>query len=258
MERVMSDDLEAILSGEDSAEESAEQPRDESGKFASNAEVEQPDESEETIEATGEETTEEVADTSPVSEESKVEDDKVSAMAAELARIRAKNRELEERMSHKAEEPAERPDFFDDPDAALQTMEQRMEQKIARARIDWSEQSARQRYQDFDDKIGVFTEMANENPMLWQQMAASPDPADFAYKQANQVQKMREFGSIDKFEEKIRADERAKAEKAAMAKYEAKLKELSGLPGSLSDTRAAGGNSSPPVTNEALEDILGR
>lgn len=256
----MSNDLEAILSGEDEAvEEAVEQPRDESGRFASSAEEEPAEEPQEAVEATGEEPAEEpAADVSPASEESKVEDDKVAAMAAELARIRAKNRELEERMTQKAAEPEKRPDFFEDPDAALQTMEQRMEQKIAKARIDWSEQAARQRYQDFDDKIGVFTEMANENPVLWQQMATSPDPADFAYRQANQVQKMREFGSIDKFEEKVRADERMKAEKAALAKYEAKLKELSSLPGSLSDTRAAGGNSSPPVTDEALEDILGR
>jgi hypothetical protein len=69
---------------------------------------------------------------------------------------------------------------------------------------------------------------------------------------------MREFGSIDTFEEKIRADEREKARKEIVAEYEKKLGTLSDLPGSLSNTRAAGGNSSPPVTNEALEDILGR
>lgn len=246
LEKVMSEDLEAILTGEEV--EAVEQPRDEQGKFA------------EVTEPTGEEPAEEpAADESPSSEESKVEDKSAvqAGLEAELARIRAKNRELEGRVNQQAQ-PEQRPDFFEDPDAALTTLEQRVEQKIAKARIDWSEQSARQRYEDFDNKIEVFTEIANENPMLWQQMTASPDPADFAYKQADQVLKMREFGDISSFEEKIRADERIKAEEKAKAEYEAKLRELSGLPQPLSDTRATGGNSSPPVTDESLEDVLGR
>ena len=252
LEIVMSEDLDAILTGEDGAEE-AEQPRDETGKFAAE---ETPEVTEEAVESKGVETTEEVADESPSSEEPKVEDNVRAGLEAELARIRAKNRELEARVN-KPVEP-ERPDFFEDPDAALMSVEQRVDQKIARAKIDWSEQAARQRHEDFDSKIEVFTELANEDPRMWEQMTASPDPAEFAYKQANQVIKMREFENIGSFEEKIRAEERAKAEKLAAEKYEAKLKELSSLPGSLSDTRATGGNSSPPVTDESLEDVLGR
>lgn len=262
----MSDDLEAILSGEDVAAEAtevadtAEQPRDETGKFASSAEDEPAAESAEGIETTGEETAEEpAADVSPASEESKVEEDAVMAMKAELARIRAKNRELEERMTQRAE-PEEKPDFFEDPDRALQTMEQRMEAKIARARIDWSEQAARQRHEDFDAKVEQFTTMANENPMLWQQMGASPDPAEFAYKQAAEAIRMREIGSIDDFESRVRKEEQLKSEARLKAMEEkiAQYEKTANLPGSLSDARAAGGNNSPSVTNEGLEDILGR
>lgn len=245
----MSDDLEEILSGEASAE--AEQPQETEAVEAA---------AEDTVEATeptGEETTEEVADASPASEETKVEDDKLAGITAELTRIRAKNRELEERVNTPAQ-PEQRPDFFEDPDAALSSVEQRMDQKMARMRIEWSEQAARERHEDFEDKVQVFQEQANENPLLWQQMGQAPDPAEFAYRHADQVAKMREFGDISNFEEKVRADERAKAEKAIAEKYEAKLKELSNLPGSLSDTRAAGGNDTPSVTDEPLEDIMGR
>jgi hypothetical protein len=257
MESDMSD-LEAILSGEEGAE--AEQPQSE----GTTAEVEatdapaenvEPEATAEAVEPTGVEPAEEAADVSPASEDTKVAAIQ-AGLEAELARIRAKNRELEERVNQQPAE--EKPDFFEDPDGALQTMEQRMEQKIARARVDWSEQAARRRYDDFDDKIGAFTELANENPALWQQMGQSVDPAEFAYTHADQAMKMREFGDIKSFEEKVRADERAKAEAKVKAEYEAKMKELSGLPESLSDTRAAGGNSSPPVTNESLEDVLGR
>jgi len=240
----MSDDLQEILNGEDGAEVTAEQPA----------------ETQEATETTGEETTEQVADASPASEKEEVKDnfaDVKAGMEAELARIRAKNRDLEEQLKAPAQ-PEEKVDFFDDPDKALLTMEERVDRKIAKARIDWSEQAARARHEDFDDKIKAFTESANENPALWDQMGKSPDPAEFAYNQASQVLKMREFENIGSFEEKIRADERAKAEEKAKAEYEAKLAELSNLPGSLSDIRASGGNSSQPVINESLEDVLGR
>jgi len=254
----MSNDLEAILSGNDPDESEVveeSQPRDEHGKFAS-AEPEEVVEEE----PTGEEPAEEAADVSPATVDAKIgNEDKVAAMAAELARIRAKNRDLEERANRKVDQPPEeKVEFFDDPDRALSMVEQRMEAKLQRKIIDMSEYNARQRHEDFDEKIAVFTEIASENPVLWQQMAVAPDPAEFAYKQANQVSKMREFGDLDKFEAKIRAEERTRTEAEFAKKYEDKLSELTKLPGSLSDKRAAGGNSSKVVINESLEDIFGR
>lgn len=258
----MSEDLETILSGEDGAAEpvdapqAAEQPQE--GEVKADAEA-QPGPAEEAVNTTGEEPAEEpAADVSPASEETKVEDDKLAAMQAELARIRAQNRELKEFQARQQQQPEQNPDFFDDPDKALQSLEQRFENRIRTERINMSEHNARRRYADFDNKVETFMELANQNPVLWQQMSESPDPADFAYKQADQHAKMQQFGSIDKFEEKVRAEERAKVEAAIKSEYEAKLKELSSIPESLSEARAAGGNSSPPVTNEALEDILGR
>ena len=254
----MSNDLEAILSGNDSDESEVveeSQSRDEHGKFVSAGAAEVVEE-----EPTGEEPAEEAADVSPATVDAKIgNEDKVAAMAAELARIRAKNRELDERSNRKVDQPP--PDlveFFDDPDRALSMVEQRMEAKLQRKIIDMSEYNARQRHEDFDEKIEVFTEIASENPVLWQQMAMAPDPAEFAYKQANQVSKMREFGDLDKFEAKIRAEERTRTEAEFAKKYEDKLSELTKLPGSLSDKRAAGGNSSKVVINESLEDIFGR
>lgn len=247
-------DLEEILSGEDGAVE-AEQPQSDVVESTDAA----TESTEEAIDTTGEQPAEEAADASPASEEARVEDKTAIqvGLEAELARIRAKNRELEERMSQ-AQQPEERPDFFEDPDAALNAIEQRQEQKLEEARIAWSVQSARHRHEDFDEKSKVFDEMLQQNPALWDQMRATPDPAEFAYRTADQTLKMREFGDIKSFEDKVRADERTKAEARIKAEYEARLKELSGLPQPLADTRAAGGNSSPPVTNDALEDILGR
>lgn len=192
---------------------------------------------------------------SPAEPEVKTSDsDVIAGIQAELARVREKNRRLEDAANAV---PEEKLDFFDDPDAAINTLEQRMEQKIARTRIDISEQIARDRYPDFDDKIKVFTDLANENPNLWSQMSANVDPAGFAYKAAQNAAKMKEMGNVEEFEAKIRADERARAKKEYDAEYGAKLKERANLPGSLSDTRATGGNNSPGVTNESLEDVVG-
>jgi len=245
----MSENLDDILDGNDAEPPEETPPTDETPP----AEETPPEEP--AVEAEGDKPAEEAKpDVSPASVENKV-DDEVTALRAELARIRAKNRDMEE-ANQQAQPPVEKPDFFEDPDGALQNLEHNVDQKITRVKIDMSESQARARHEDFDDKAKTFSELAAENPALWNQMAADPDPAEFAYKYAKETTRLKEVGNIDEFEARIRAEEQAK-----YAEMEKRLKALEAgdtpLPGSLSDTRATGGNSPPSVGNESLDDVVG-
>lgn len=270
----MSDDLEAILAGEEpeSAEEPAaqERPRDEHGRFVAQEQEQGEAPVEPEAAPTGEESVAEALPdeaVSPAAEEPQVQvSDEIAGLKAELARRTEKTRALEQQMqqmqqflqSQQQQDQPQRPDLFEDPDAALSHIEQTFDQKLQRARIDWSEAAARQRYQDFDDKVTEWNQMATENPAMWEQMRASPDPAEYVYREATRAAKLREIGDISTYEAKVRAEERAKIEAEMNAKIEAEIKKRMELPGSLSDTRATGGNNAPPVTNESLDDILGR
>lgn len=112
------------------------------------------------------------------------------------------------------------PDQFEDPEGynawvinqAAAVAEQRMQQRL----IDASEQIARSKYADFDDKLGKFAELAQANPLLVQQMAMAPDPAGFAYDFARKAMAVEQYGTVDvealkaKLREEIMAEETAK------------------------------------------------
>lgn len=243
-------DLDAILEGgEDQAVETVEQieespvteqPRDESGRFTTTGEEEAP--------SPGVEGEQKEVESKPAEDLGAV----VAGLKAELARVRQKLREPEQ---PRQEQP--KPDFWEDPDRALKTVEQGVDEKLTRFKLDWSEQAARNRYQDFDEKEQIFSQMVQENPALVHQMISQVDPAEFVYRTAKTHQKLQQIGDIDGFEAKIRADERAKLEATYNAKIEAEIQKRLNIPKSLSNARATGGNANVNV-NESLEDILGR
>lgn len=247
-------DLAEILEGSEEPVEQIEQvepvetPRDEHGRFAATGEEEAPSPVAEEPEVVPEATPEPVAPKEDVEDTAAV----VAGLKAELARIRHKLREQE---PPKPEQP--KVDFWENPDQALGTLEGRVDEKLTRFKIDWSEQAARGRYTDFEEKAAIFSQMAEANPALIQQMVSQADPAEFAYKAAKSHQKLKEVGDLDSYEAKIRADERAKIEASMNTKIEAEIQKRLNVPKSLSNARATGGNANVAI-NEPLEDILGR
>lgn len=222
--------------------EQLDRPRDEHGRFVATGEPETPSPGVE------EQPEEQVIESKPAEDLSSV----VAGLKAELARVRQKLREPE---TPRVEQ--QKPDFWADPDNALQSVERGVDEKLTRFKLDWSEQAARNRYQDFDEKEAIFSQMVQENPALVHQMIAQVDPAEFVYKTAKTHQKLQQVGDIDGFEAKIRADERAKVEASFNAKIEAEIQKRLNVPKSLSDARSTGGNAQV-VINESLEDILKR
>lgn len=150
------------------------------------------------------------------------------------------------------------PDRWEDPEGydewlinqaterAASTAEQRFQQRL----LDSSEQIARSKYADFDDKLGKFQELAGMNPRLVQQMLTAPDPAQFAYDYATKATQVEQYGTVD-------LDAlRAKLREEIMAEETAKLPRPT-IPNSLANERNVGTRSGPAWAGpKSLADIL--
>jgi hypothetical protein len=182
------------------------------------------------------------------------------ALEAEIAKARNARRQLEEKINPK-EEAEEQPNYYDDPDKAISQVERRIRAEVTKARLDLSESFAREKYQDFDEKLEVFDGMIRENPELHREMLNSQNPALFVYRKAEQKIKMEKFKDPDQFEKTTKELARAEVEKEYKAKFDALQKKLDealkkqGIPTSLADARGSGG---PKIKNEpsSLDDVL--
>lgn len=182
------------------------------------------------------------------------------ALEAELAKARNVRRQLEEKAKPKEEEE-EQANYFDDPDKAISQVERRIRAEVTKAKLDLSESFARDKYQDFDEKLEIFDGMIRENPELHRDMLKSQNPAEFVYKKAANKIKMEKFKDPDQFEKETKDQARAEVEKEYKSKFDALQKKLDealkkqGIPTSLADARGSGG---PTIKNEpsSLDDVL--
>lgn len=178
---------------------------------------------------------------------------KRQALEAEVAKYR---------QAQPPAQPGEKPKtFWDDPEGALKAHEARISEKETNILLNTTERLARSRYQDFDEKVEVFAELAKSTPGLAAQMLAAPDPAEFAYTTGKNHQLLKQAGSVDALIEKARKETevavRAKVEAEFKAKEEALAKERAAIPGSLSDTRGSAAPAKAVFTGPTpLGDIL--
>lgn len=129
-------------------------------------------------------------------------------------------------------------DFWDNPQAVIgqqfqqfkQQLRQELRQEQITERIDASEVQARSKYADYDDALHAFRQAVQANPTLAQQMTASPDPAEFAYKKGKTALDLERVGSIDDLL------------KSERAKWEAEARAAMPAPPTLPATTAADGS----------------
>lgn len=203
----------------------------------------------------------------PVQEEMTPKEKAAFAKAADETRKRqaleAQLRELQARMPQAQAAPAEAPKtFWDDPDVALKQQQAAVHQAIVGSRLQTSEAIARSRHTDFDEKVSIFSELAQNTPGLAQQMLAAPDPAEFVYRTAASHKAIQDAGGLEKMREKIEAETtvkvRAQLEAELNAKAEAIAKERAALPGSLSGAPSKGNQrpvwNGPPSMDDILKD----
>jgi hypothetical protein len=257
----MEEGLDEILNGgpadEPQAEElapetEAERPRDEKGRFAPK-------------ETGGEPAAETPAVPEAASAPPAPEPDHIPIKA--LQDERAKRQELERRLQHMESmlqsrtqpTPEQPPEFWEDPDRALQSrldqfgqsLLQQFEQRQYQQRADQAEAAARAKYPDYDDAFAKFREQVQVNPSLAQELARVPDPAEFAYQRGKQALKLSSIGDLDAYEAQIRAQ--------ARAEYEAELRGTlnPAAPLSTATDRSVGARTGPTWTGpKSISEIL--
>ena len=179
---------------------------------------------------------------------------------------RNKRQELERQLAQpskpaQSQEPAKT--FWEDPEGHLNAIKEQNNQVALQTKLQTAEMIARSRYQDFDQEVAVFREMAQTVPGLAQQCFSAPDPAEFAYRTGKFHRELKEAGGLAQLRTKIEAETRAKVETEFKAKEEARQAEMArqraALPGSLSDVRGAAAPKRMEYTGPMpLDVILGK
>ena len=138
---------------------------------------------------------------------------RAQALQRQLDQLTGETKALRERPAAPKVEPKPEDldaEFYANPVAFVrkhgQAAKPDIEGLTAKARIDISEVYAREKHEDYDEKVKAFTEAADQNPNLWKQLAASPSPAEFAYKKGTDHLEM---GDPDAWRERERAKIRA-------------------------------------------------
>lgn len=170
-------------------------------------------------------------------------------------------RQLNEIRTAKVEKPEDKKTFWDDPEGHLKSFEQGLEKKLSErevtTKLQTSEVIARSRYNDFDEKVEIFSALMRETPALHSQMVAAADPAEFVYRTAARTKMLQEAGSIDELRAKIEKETRTKMEAEFKAKQDDLDKQRSALTGSLSDVKGASTQQRPVFSGPTpLGDIL--
>ena len=196
------------------------------------------------------------------SEDNQTKSVDIEALQSEMESLRkesgglkaALSAERKKRQEAASKEPEQ--DFFDDPNKYLAESETRFDAKLANVRIEMSEQFARQKYEDFGDKMELFGRLAEEDPTLVAKMRGHQNPAEYAYVEADKHHKLSEFGDMKSYEDKIRGEERLKFEAEINTRVDAEVAKRQDLPGTLSNVQSAGtGNGKKDYS---LKGILGR
>ena len=132
-----------------------------------------------------------------------------NAYFAEVRRRKA----LEEQSLQKQPEPEKQEFDWTDPNKTIESTTKQVLTTVEDRFVKMSLFQLGRREQDAKEKIDLFDSLAKQNPTLYDQFYAHPDPGQFAYDYAKEQQFRNEVGSDPKaYEEKIRADERARVE----------------------------------------------
>jgi hypothetical protein len=203
----------------------------------------------------------------------------ISALLDERGKRQNTERELEDykaKLLAYEEKQAKKPDLFEDPDGWQKSIHDSAEKRVKEAEdkltvrfLGLSEQLARSRYPDYNEKLDAFGKILQQEPSLHARMMSAADPAEYVYRTAKQYMELQGFESVEKLREKIREEERAKllaengktvpdkteAEETQKPEVKPDQPKAPAIPDSLSNERSAG--DSPP-THQSLKDIFGR
>lgn len=209
------------------------QPRDESGRFAPKGEAES-------------------VSPAPVEEQPPLEH---PALIGERRRRQEAERRLEQMEAERNQQPPAQPaDLWENTpewrNQLLAEAEQRAVAHIEERAISRSAVAARGKYQDFDDVIGTFAELARQNPVLERQLRDSDNPGEFAYTQAKAHIELQQHGGD------LNALVAARVQQELAKAPAPEPKPEPDIPESLAGAQSGRGKSAGAPPALTLEDIL--
>lgn len=142
-----------------------------------------------------------------------------------LLEERRKRQELEQRLSQQQAPQLKDDDFWQSPVQATQQMlaaqTQGMQQEIANLKYQLAEDLTRTMHADYDSVRDSFIAKVHTGDpwavAIAQQMSMQPNPAKFVYDQAQRIAQVEKVGDLQGFENRIRAEERARVLKELQA-----------------------------------------
>ena len=97
-------------------------------------------------------------------------------------------------------EPQPEADWYTNPQQAAAQMQMALRHEVIKSRFEISEAVIAERYDDYVDMREVFSQAAQANPALREQLLQHPNPAKFAYDTGKQIQEWNDFvASRDEF-----------------------------------------------------------
>lgn len=136
--------------------------------------------------------------------ESKAKPPEVSGLEAGIAAERNKRQEAERRAAEyearlrdletRANPPAPPPDPVSDPQGFAQTLEQKMQEALLNQRVNLSASIAKGRFSDYDEVMGEWPALIQQNPALYVQAVQQEMPAEWAYQYVKRQQLLKEMG----------------------------------------------------------------
>lgn len=171
--------------------------------------------------------------------------DEVTGLKTALRQTRAEKQQLKRQLEEQGKETSKR-SFFDDPDAALDERDQRLQTMVDSRFYDLCEEHAKTRHADFEQIVDPLIEACEEDRGLGQQVFAhirsSKDPAEALFRFAVNRRELQSVGGdLGKYKDSIEAPLRLKIKdlESKLADATTKLGNLSRVPQSLNSQGSA-------------------
>lgn len=128
---------------------------------------------------------------------------------AALLDEREKRQALEQELAAYRQNQIARPDANEDPEGAVNHMENIVNARLWELRASLSRDIVAQQYSDYAEKETAFLALAEESPQLVTDMMASDNPARFAYDTARKREEWQAMQNIDDVKARMRAELKA-------------------------------------------------
>lgn len=228
------------------------QPRDEHGRFAPTNTGEEQQQAEPQADAQeGPPPSEQEPSHIPIAA---LKDERTKRQQAEQERQAALERlQQYEAYFQQQQQPEEDPDpialIAQQVQASLQPQ---YEMQIRKTQVEFAEQLARQKWDDYDEKAEVFKQAAANNPFLLHEFQNAANPVEYAYNAAGRILEAKSYGTAP-------SREQMEAEMRAKIMAELGMSNQPKAPTTLANERSIGARSGPAWSGPTpVGDIFGR